>query len=156
MRNNLKSMIAATLCGATAFSALPPEALAGPMGVAPPAVVGLNAPTTEVHYYRRYWGHRHYGYWRPYRHHWRYRHWGYWRPYHRHWRYRHWGYWRPYYRYYRYPYYSYGYNPAGSLFAGAALGLMGAGLAAATAPAWGWGWGPGWGWGRGWGWGGWW
>jgi hypothetical protein len=146
MHKNLKTTILAAVCGSTAFSALPPEALAGPMGVAPPAVVGLNAPTTEVHYYHRYWRHRHYGYWRPY---------------HRHWRHHHWGYYRPYYyrrAYYRYPYYGYGYryDPAGAIFASAALGLMGAGIAAATAPRWGWGggWG-GWGWGPGWGWGGW-
>jgi hypothetical protein len=154
MRKTLKTTILAALCGTTALSALPPEALAGPMGIAPPSVVALNAPTTEVHYYRHWRYGRHWGYWRPYHRHWRH-HWGYYRPY------RHWGYYRPYYRrayyggYYRYPYYSYGYNPAGSLFAGAALGLMGAGIAAATAPRWGWGgwggWGgPGWGWGGGW------
>ncbi|WP_457796243.1 hypothetical protein [Methylocystis sp. S23] len=150
-------MILTALCGSTAFSALPPEALAGPMSVSPPSAVSLNLPTTEVHYYRRHWRHRHWGYWRPYRH-----HWGYYRPYYRHWGYyrpyRHWGYYRPYYRraYYRYPYYGYGYNPAGALFATAALGLMGAGIAAATAPRWGWGGWGGWGWGPGWGWGGWW
>jgi hypothetical protein len=158
MRKNLKTMILAALCGSTALGAVPPEALAGPMGVAPPSVVSLDSLTTDVHY-RRYY-HRHY------------RHWGY-RPYHRHWRHRHWGYYRPYYRrayyggYYGYPRYGYGYDPAGAIFASAALGLMGAGIAAATAPRWGYGWGgwgggwgPGWGWGGGWGpgfgWGGWW
>jgi hypothetical protein len=148
MRHNLKSSLLGVLCATTALSALPPEALA--MSVAPPQTVALTSPTTDVHFYRRYyrWGYR------PY-----HRHWGY----HRHYRpYGYYGYYRPYYRrYYYYPGYSY-YNPGGALFAGAALGLMGAGLAAATAPRWGWGWGGGWGpgwgyagWGPGWG-GGWW
>ena len=52
-------------------------------------------------------------------------------------------------RYYRrYPYYRYGYryDPSGAIFAGAALGLAAAGVAAATAPryygypGYGWGW----------------
>ncbi|QGM98354.1 hypothetical protein [Methylocystis parvus] len=149
MRKNLKTLILAALSGATALSSLPPEALAGPMSVAPPSVVGLSGPATNVYYYRR-WGYRPHGYWRPH-----YRSWGYYRPY----RHRHWGY-RSYYRrvYYGYPaYYGYGYDPAGAMFAGAALGIMGAGLAAATAPRWGYGgWGWGGGWGPGWGWGGWW
>ncbi len=143
MRKNLKTMMLAALGGVTALTSLPPEALAGPMSVAPPSTLALGAPVTAVHYYRR-WGYHRYGYWRPY-----HRHWGYYRPYRR------WGYYRPYYRrvYYGYPAYSYGYDPGGAIFAGAALGLMGAGLAAATAPRWGWGggWGPGWGWGGGWG-----
>jgi hypothetical protein len=142
MRNKLKSSLLGVLCATTALSALPPEALAGPMSVAPPATVALNSLTTEVHYYRR-WGHRHYRHW-GWRHH--HRHWGYYRPYYR------WGYYRPYYRRYYYPAYGY-YDPAGAIFASAALGLMGAGIAAATAPRWGWGggWGyPGWGWGGGW------
>lgn len=151
MHRLLKSTILAALAGATALGALPPEALAGPMSLAPPSVVGLATPTSQVHYYRRHWGYRPYGYWRPH-----YR--GYYRPY------RHWGYYRPHYRrvYYGYPaYYGYGYDPAGAAFAGAALGIMGAGIAAATAPRWGyggWGWGGGWGggWGPGWGYGGWW
>ncbi len=135
-------MILASLCGSTAMGAMPIEALAGPMSVAPPSTVSLNAPTTEVHYRR--WRHRH--------------HWGYARPY------RHWGYYRTYRRAYYPRYYGYGYpvyygyggyDPAGALFAGTALGLMGAGIAAATAPRWGYGWG-GYGWGPGWGWGGWW
>ncbi|WP_292529469.1 hypothetical protein, partial [Methylocystis sp.] len=46
-------------------------------------------------------------------------------------------------RYYRRGY-GYRYDPAGAMFAGAALGLMGAGIAAATAPRYGWGYG-GWG-----------
>lgn len=63
-------------------------------------------------------------------------------------RHRHWHYVRYYHprRYYRY---GYRYDPAGAIFAGAALGLMGAGIAAATAPRY-YGWGypyGGWGWG---------
>jgi|GEM_PF-1573385 len=59
----------------------------------------------------------------------------------------HWRYVRYYHprRYYRY---GYRYDPAGAIFAGAALGLMGAGIAAATAPRY-YGWGypyGGWGW----------
>jgi len=57
---------------------------------------------------------------------------------------------RHYYGYYRR---RYGYDPAGAMFAGAALGLMGAGIAAATAPHYyGYGWGYpyyGYGWGGG-------
>ncbi len=42
-------------------------------------------------------------------------------------------YYRRYYR--RYPYrYGYRYDPSGAIFAGAALGMIGAGVAAATAP----------------------
>jgi hypothetical protein len=160
MRKSSRTAILALLCGSTAITAIPSEALAGPMSVTPPSAVSLTAPTVEVHYYR-HWGYRHHwGYYRPHY----YRHWGYYRPhYYRHWGYyrphyyRHWGYYRPYYRhwgYYRRAYYPgygyYGYNPAGALFGTAALGLMGAGLAAATAPAWGLGWGPGWGWGGWW------
>ena len=135
MRKSLKSAMLATRCGATALGASPPEALAGPMSLAPPAAVGLTAPTDQVHY-------------RVYR---RYGRWGYYRP-------ARWGYYRPYYRRAYYPryyggYYPGYYDPAGAMFAGAALGLMGAGLAAAASPGWGWGggWGPGWGWGGGWG-----
>ncbi|MDJ0447152.1 MULTISPECIES: hypothetical protein [Methylocystis] len=152
MRKSVRNAILASLSGATAIGAIPPEAFAGPMTIAPPGVVSLAAPTVEAHYYRR-WGHRHWGYYRPHY----YRHWGYYRPHY----YRHWGYYRPhYYRraYYGYPrYYGGYYDPAGAVFASAALGLMGAGIAAATAPSWGYGWG-GWGggWGPGWGWGGWW
>ncbi|RTL85601.1 MAG: hypothetical protein EKK29_11635 [Hyphomicrobiales bacterium] len=143
MKKRLKSTLLGLLCASTALSALPPEALAGPMSVASPETVGLNAPITDVHYYRRYWGHRHWGWHRH-----RYYRWGYYRPYR-------WGYYRPwgYYRSAYYPYYG-GYDPAGAIFASAALGLMGAGIAAATAPRWGWGWGPGWGGWGGWGWGG--
>ncbi len=50
-------------------------------------------------------------------------HWRRWR--HHHWRRHHW-------RHHRY--YRYGYDPAGAVFASAALGIMGAGIAAATAP----------------------
>lgn len=55
-------------------------------------------------------------------------------------------------RYYRRGY-GYRYDPAGAMFAGAALGIMGAGIAAATAPryyGWGYPYGGG-GWGGGWG-----
>jgi hypothetical protein len=157
MRNKLKSSLLGLLSATTALSALPPEAMAGPMSIAPPATVALKAPTIDVHYYR-HWGRPHWGY-----RHWGYRHWG-WRPHYRHWGYYrpyyHWGYYRPYYRRVYYPAYGY-YNPGAAVF-GSALGLMGLGLAAATAPAWGLGWGGGWGgWGypgygyAGWG-GGWW
>lgn len=152
MRKIVRNAILASLSGATAMSAIPPEAFAGPMTIAPPGAVSLAAPTVEAHYYR-HWGHRHWGYYRPHY----YRHWGYYRPHY----YRHWGYYRPhYYRrvYYGYPrYYGGYYDPAGAVFASAALGLMGAGIAAATAPSWGYGWGGWGGWGGpGWGWGGWW
>jgi hypothetical protein len=168
MKKKLKSALLGLLCATTALSALPPEALAGPMSVASPETIGLKAPIEDVHY-RAYRGYRHWGYrpyyrhwgYRPYYRHWRYRpyyrHWGFYRPYYRPY-YRPWGYYRPYYRSYYRPYYGYRYDPAGAIFASAALGLMGAGIAAATAPRWGWGWGPGWGgwgWGGGWG-GGWW
>jgi hypothetical protein len=72
---------------------------------------------------------------------------------------------RRYYHRHRRPYYRYGYDPGGAVFAAAALGIMGAGIAAASRPYYGWGWGypgpyGGWGWGYpgpygGWGWGGW-
>ena len=66
-------------------------------------------------------------------------------------------YYRRYYhrRYYGHRYYGYGYDPSGAIFAGAALGLLGAGIAASQPhyyyygyPAYGWGY-PGyygWGW----------
>lgn len=135
MKNKLKSTFLGVLCMTTALGALPPEALAGPMSLASPETVGLRAPLATVHY-RRYYG-RGYrvGYYYPRRH---------------------------YYRraYYGYPgYYGGYYDPSGAIFTAAALGIMGAGIAAATAPrygyGWGYGWGPGWGWGGpGWGWGG--
>ena len=103
-KSSPKSTLAATLCGATAFAALPPEVLAGPMSEASPSSVGLTAPAEKV-YYRRYYGpRRHYG-----------------------------GYYRR--RYYRH----YGYDPSGAIFAGAALGLLGAGIAAASQPYYGYG-----------------
>jgi hypothetical protein len=37
------------LCGATAFAALPPEVLAGPMSAASPSSVGLTAPAEKVY-----------------------------------------------------------------------------------------------------------
>jgi hypothetical protein len=104
MRKTLKSTLAAALCGATAFAALPPEVLAGPMSAASPSSVGLTAPAEKV-YYRRYFGpRRYYGGYHP-------------RRYYRH----------------------YGYDPSGAIFAGAALGLLGAGIAAASQPYYGYG-----------------
>jgi hypothetical protein len=120
MRKHFKSVLACTLCGAMALSAMPAEVLAGPTSVAPPADIGLTSPVDTI----RYRG-------RPYRHYVRYYH-----PR----------------RYYRRGY-GYRYNPAGAMFAAAALGIMGAGIAAATAPRY-YGWGypyGGWGWGGGWG-----
>src|ERR1700731_1741833 len=74
MRKSLNSTLAATLCGATAFAALPSEVLAGPMSVASPSSVGLTAPAEKI-YYRRYYGPRRYygGYYRRRY----YRHYGY-------------------------------------------------------------------------------
>jgi hypothetical protein len=120
MRKHFKSVLACTLCGAMALSAMPAEVLAGPMSVAPPADIGLTSPVDTI----RYRGHR-------YRHYVRYYH-----PR----------------RYYRRGY-GYRYDPSGAMFAAAALGIMGAGIAAATAPRY-YGWGypyGGWGWGGGWG-----
>ncbi len=157
MKRKLKTTLLALLSASTALGAVPPEAFAGPMSVTSPDKLALTAPIAEVHYrgYRRY---GHYGWGRPYYRPWayrpHYRPWGYYRPYYRPWGYgyyRPWGgYYRPYYRGY-YPAYGYRYDPSGAIFATAALGLMGAGIAAATAPRWGWGWGSGWGgWGGGW------
>jgi hypothetical protein len=141
MSTRLKGVLLGVLCASTTLSAMPPEVLAGPMSVAPPATVSLSAPTEKIYYYRR-----HYrpvygvGYYRPRVH---YRRYAYYYP-------------RRVY-YYGYPYgyypayYGYGYDPGGAIFAGAALGLMGVGMAAAMRPHWGyyggWGWGgPGWWW----------
>jgi hypothetical protein len=132
MRKSLKSALAAALCGATAFAAPPAEVLAGPMTAASPLSVGLTAPAEKV-YYRRHYGPRRY-----YGGHYRRRYGGYYR--------------RGYYR-------NYGYDPSGAIFAGAALGLLGAGLAGASGygyPGYGYGYGyPGYGYpgyGGGWGW----
>ena len=120
MRKSLKSALAAALCGATAFAALPAEVLAGPMSAASPLSVGLTAPAEKVYYRRHYGPRRYYGghYRRGY---------GYYR--------------RGYGGYYR----NYGYDPSGAIFAGAALGLLGAGIAGASGygygyPGYGWGW----------------
>jgi hypothetical protein len=151
MTNKIKSALLGILCASTAGAAMPPEAYA--MAAAPPAAVGLSPPVETVHYFRRYY--------RPY-----------YRPYvHRRAYYPSYGYYRrpvsyrprpvyyarPVYYYsrpvyYGYPAYygggyGYGYNPGGAMFAGAALGLMGAGIAAASRPHWGGGWGHRhWGW----------
>jgi hypothetical protein len=114
LRQVAKSTIGGVLAAATIVSALPQEALSGPLSVATQETVGLSAPVDAVHY-------RRYG--------------------------------RRYYRGYRY-------DPSGAIFAGAALGLMGAGIAAASRPRYyGWGYGYpayGYGWGYpgyyGWGW----
>jgi hypothetical protein len=105
MRKSLKSALAAALCGATVFAAPPAEVLAGPMTVASPLSVGLTAPAEKVYYRRHYGPRRYYG--------------GHYR--------------RGYGGYYRRGYYrNYGYDPSGAIFAGAALGLLGAGIAGAS------------------------
>jgi hypothetical protein len=99
MRKSLKSALAAALCGAIAFAAPPAEVLAGSMTAASPLSVGLTAPAEKVYYRRHYGPRRYYG--------------GHYR--------------RGYGGYYRRNYYrNYGYDP-GAIFAGAALGLLGAG-----------------------------
>jgi len=104
MRKSLKSALAAALCGATTFAAPPAEVLAGPMTATSPLSVGLTAPAEKV-YYRHYGPRRYYG--------------GHYR--------------RGYGGYYRRGYYrNYGYDPSGAIFAGAALGLLGAGIAGAS------------------------
>ena len=129
MRKSLKSALAAALCGTTAFAASPAEVLAGPMTVTSPLSVGLTAPAEKVYYRRHYGPRRYYG--------------GHYR--------------RGYGGYYRRNYYrNYGYDPSGAIFAGAALGLLGAGIAGASGygygyPGYGYGYGyPGYGYGWGW------
>jgi hypothetical protein len=124
MRKSLKSALAAALCGATAFAAPPAEVLAGPMTAASPLSVGP-APAEKVYYRRHYGPRRYYG--------------GHYR--------------RGYGGYYRRGYYrNYGYDPSGAIFAGAALGLLGAGIAGASGYGYGYpgygypGYGGGWGW----------
>jgi hypothetical protein len=140
MSKQLRHALLGVLCATTTLGGLPADVLAGPMSAAPPATVGLTAPVDAVHYYRRYYRpvyrvgyHRRYAYY-PRR-----------------------AYYYPRRVYYGYPRrHYYGYDPSGAIFASAALGLMGAGIAAATAPRWGYGgWGWGGGWGPGWGYGGW-
>jgi hypothetical protein len=58
MRKSLKLALTGALLGAMTATAVPTEVLAGPMGVAPPATVGLSAPVDKV-WYRRWGG---YGY----------------------------------------------------------------------------------------------
>jgi hypothetical protein len=53
MPKNVKSVLAAALCGASALAALPAEALAGPMSAAHPTSVGL-ITSVEKAYYRGY------------------------------------------------------------------------------------------------------
>ena len=120
MRKSLKSALAAALCGATAFAAPPAEVLAGPMTATSPLSVGLTAPAEKVYYRRHYGPRRYYG--------------GHYR--------------RGYGGYYRRGYYrNYGYDPSGAIFAGAALGLLGAGIAGASGYGYGYpGYGYGWGW----------
>jgi hypothetical protein len=75
--------------------------------------VGLTAPAEKVYYRRHYGPRRYYG--------------GHYR--------------RGYGGYYRRNYYrNYGYDPSGAIFAGAALGLLGAGIAGASGYGYGWGW----------------
>jgi hypothetical protein len=120
MRKSLKSALAAALCGATVFAAPPAEVLAGPMTVASPLSVGPTAPAEKVYYRRHYAPRRYYG--------------GHYR--------------RGYGGYYRRGYYrNYGYDPSGAIFAGAALGLLGAGIAGASGYGYGY---PGYGYGGGW------
>ncbi|WP_442754376.1 hypothetical protein ACNHKD_15465 [Methylocystis sp. JAN1] len=66
MRKSLKLTLTGALLGAVTATAVPTEVLAGPIGVAPPATVGLSAPVDRV-WYRRWggYGYRGYGY-RPY------------------------------------------------------------------------------------------
>lgn len=134
MRQSLRKALLGILCGSTGLSAMPPEALAGPISVAPPAAVSLTSPVAPVRHYRRHYRPvvvRRVVYYYPRR------------------------------VYYGYPYgysypaygYGYGYDPGAALFTAAALGIMGAGIAAASRPRWGYGYGWGWG-GPGWGWGG--
>jgi hypothetical protein len=146
MRKSLKSALAAALCGATVFAAPPAEVLAGPMTVASPLSVGLTAPAEKVYYRRHYGPRRYYGghYRRGYGGYYRRGYGGYYR--------------RGYGGYYRRGYYrNYGYDPSGAIFAGAALGLLGAGIAGASGygygyPGYGYGYGyPGYGYGYGYG-----
>ena len=137
MRKSLKSALATALCGAIAFKApSPAEVLAGPMTAASPLSVGLTAPAEKVYYRRHYGPRRYYGghYRRGYGGYYRRGYGGYYR--------------RGYGGYYRRGYYrNYGYDPSGAIFAGAALGLLGAGIAGASGYGYGYpGYGYGWGW----------
>lgn len=53
MRKNVKTVLAAALCGATALAALPAEVLAGPMSATRPTSIGLTT-SVEKTYYRGY------------------------------------------------------------------------------------------------------
>lgn len=65
MYRSVKLAISAALLGAMAATAAPTEALAGPMGVAPPSAVSLSAPVDKV-WYRRWGGYGYRGGYRPY------------------------------------------------------------------------------------------
>jgi hypothetical protein len=136
MSKSVRTALLGVLCATTTLGAIPPEALAGPMSVAPAGTVSLSAPVENVYYYRRHYRPvYHLGYYRP-------------RTYYvrRVYYYPR----RVYYYGYPYGYYPayYSYDPGGAVFAGAALGLMGASIAIGAGPRWGyWGWGgPGWWW----------
>ena len=66
MPKNVKSVLVAALCGATALAALPAEVLAGPMSATHPTSVGLTTSVEKVHYrgYRRGYYPRYGGYYR--------------------------------------------------------------------------------------------
>ncbi len=65
MRKSLNLALSGALLGAMATTAIPTEALAGPMGVAAPSTVGLSTPVDKI-WYRRWGGYRPYygGYYR--------------------------------------------------------------------------------------------
>ncbi|BDV36453.1 hypothetical protein SS37A_39830 (plasmid) [Methylocystis iwaonis] len=50
MQKNVKSALAAALCGATALAVLPTEVLAGPMTAAPPGSLGITTPVERAYY----------------------------------------------------------------------------------------------------------
>ncbi len=62
MRKCLELALSGALLSAAAAAAVPTEALAGPIGVAPPSAVALSAPIDQV-WYRRWggYGYRRYG-----------------------------------------------------------------------------------------------
>ncbi|HEY8213229.1 MAG TPA: hypothetical protein VIG36_03740, partial [Methylocystis sp.] len=103
MRKGMKLALSGALCSATFATAVPTEALAGPMSAPDRSVVAPSSPVENVWYRRGGWGYR--GGWG-----WRRAGWG---PR----GYRRWG----------------GYNPGGAIAAGVGLGLLGAGLAASSA-----------------------
>jgi hypothetical protein len=66
MRNGLKLALCGALCAATLATALPTEALAGPMSAPDRSVVSPSSSVENV-WYRRGWGYRGYrrGYYNP-------------------------------------------------------------------------------------------